>query len=213
MHGKKCIHMVRVLLQQRHDGVGVKASLALLKQHLNSLQAMHSFGLLDFQIICQMTLHIKFLYSCTTVISHSVKWAPCCPRTAAVVLASFAIWLTMTCRLNWHRACFDSWTPVKQFCWWFWCHSRLASAQTASEKRASHAIQMTCKLKTDVPTQNMQSRMAICNSYLPSFIRQTAHKHVMPQVGNIIRCRIDVSEQLLAITSHVNQPTNNPKTR
>ena len=31
MHSKQGIHMVRMLLQESHDGVGIKAGLALLK--------------------------------------------------------------------------------------------------------------------------------------------------------------------------------------
>lgn len=38
MHGQQGVHMVGVLLEQGHDGVGVKAGLALLKQHLDCLQ-------------------------------------------------------------------------------------------------------------------------------------------------------------------------------
>ncbi len=38
MHGQKSIDMIGMLLQQRHDCVGVKACLALLKQHLHCLQ-------------------------------------------------------------------------------------------------------------------------------------------------------------------------------
>ena len=38
MHGEEGVHMVGMLLQQRHDIVWIKAGLALLKQHLNCLQ-------------------------------------------------------------------------------------------------------------------------------------------------------------------------------
>ncbi len=42
MHGQQGIHMVGVLLQQSHDGVGIKAGLALLKQHLDCLHTTYS---------------------------------------------------------------------------------------------------------------------------------------------------------------------------
>ena len=38
MHGQQGVNMVGVLLEEGHDGVGVKAGLALLKQHLDCLQ-------------------------------------------------------------------------------------------------------------------------------------------------------------------------------
>lgn len=38
MHGEKSIHMVWMLLEKRQDVVGIKAGLALLKKHLDSLQ-------------------------------------------------------------------------------------------------------------------------------------------------------------------------------